>query len=248
MIDDLSVVQTFVRRKNEGKRVQSGAGPGRMGKSVVRGLAHGGAFANGDFEGRHGRKTFEDLAHSQPGYEQEGQEQDDATSQNVPASSAPQDHEQGEDPDFGGKAEHAAAGSGEGKGANGQQRENGRGKPALAAHFAEDQGNQSDGNDQFGESREVIAIDVRSERNTAVAHFAKPEEFAVEGEVLKNSEDGHEKPEGHHKPHETAPIFGGAKGLAGEKQKDGVGEQELQFEPSVIRRSGALKNNLPEPE
>src|SRR5216684_1913140 len=179
MIDDLSVVQTFVRRKNEGKRAQSGAGPGMIAKHVPSVLAHSGAFADGDFEGLHRRKTFEDLAHSQPGYEQEGQEQDDATSQNVPASSAPQDHEQGEDPDFGGKAEHAAAGSGEEKGANGQQ-----------------------------------------------------------------PEDGHEKSEGHHKPHETAPIFGGAKGLAGEKQKDGVGEQELQFESSAVRRSGAVKNDL----
>src|SRR5260370_5567361 len=217
MIDDLSVVQTFVRRKNEGKRAQSGAGPGMIAKHVPSVLAHSGAFADGDFQGLHRRKTFEDLAHSQPGYEQEGQEQDDATSQNVPASSAPQDHEQGEDPDFGGKAEHAAAGSGEEKGADGQQRENGHGKPALAAHFAEDQGNQSDGNDQFGESREVIAVDVRSEGTAPLAHCPQPIDFAVEGEVLKNSEDRDEKSQGHHKPDETAPIFVGATGLAGEK-------------------------------
>src|ERR1700730_7217215 len=106
-------------------------------KNVPRVLAHTGALAYGYFQGLHGGKTFEDLAHAQPGHEQKGQEQNDATSENVWAPRAAQNQQQGQDAEFGCETENSAAGSGEENSDNGEERKNGDCKPPLAAHLAE---------------------------------------------------------------------------------------------------------------
>src|SRR6266404_2435729 len=97
VIDDSSVIKAFVRGKYQGEGAQAGAGPGMIAKNMPSVVTHGGAFAAGHCERLHGRKTFEDLAHSQPGYKHESKEQDHATRQNVTASGAAQDHEKGEE-------------------------------------------------------------------------------------------------------------------------------------------------------
>ena len=65
---------------------------------------------------------------------------------------------------------------------------------------------KSQGNDQFHKAREVIAIHVRPEGNSAIAHFAEPVEFSVESEVLQNSKDGDGKSQSEQKPGERAPV------------------------------------------
>jgi hypothetical protein len=135
----------------------------------------------------------------------------------MPPASAAQGQEQGENPNFRGKTYYAASGSGEEESYDGQESEDSDRKAAFAPNLAEDQRNQSDRNDQLGESRKMIAIHIGTKRNAAKAHFAKPIQFAVKREVLKNAEDGNEKSEEHHKPDETAPVVRGAKQLRGKK-------------------------------
>ena len=84
-------------------------------KNMPSVVTHGGAFADGNFQGLHGRKTLEHLANSQPGYEHEGKEENHTTGQNVPAARSAQGHQESKDDDFRGKTDNAATRSGKEK-------------------------------------------------------------------------------------------------------------------------------------
>src|SRR5712671_1781329 len=101
-------------------------------------VTHGGALAAGNFERLHGRETFENLAYSEPGYQHKGQEQDDATGQNVPASRAAQGQEQGKNSNFRGKTDYPAARSGQEQSDDGKEREDNDGEAAFAPDLAKD--------------------------------------------------------------------------------------------------------------
>src|SRR5579885_3071252 len=94
----------------------------------------------------------------------------------------------------------------------------------------EHQGNEGNRNDQLGEAREMIAVDIRPEGDAAKPKFTEPIEFSVEREVLQDAEQADREAEGHDEPEEGFPIAGGSKRLRGEEQKHGIGEQQLQFD------------------
>src|SRR4029077_434514 len=92
----------------------------------------------------------------------------------------------------------------------------------------------------------MIAIDIGSERNAAVTHLAKPVELSVEGEVLKNPEDGHAEGENHDEPDEILPVFESAENLDGQEEREKIGQEELQLDASFVRRNRNVKNPLPQ--
>src|SRR5579885_1264728 len=65
---------------------------------------------------------------------------------------------------------------------------------------------------------------------TNSAKPAKPIELSVEREVLQDAEEADGESEGHDEPEEGFPIASGSKRLRGEEQKDGIGEQQLEFD------------------
>ncbi len=78
-------------------------------------------------------------------------------------------------------------------------------------------------------SGELIAIDVGPEGNAAEAHLPQPVNLSVERQVLQDAKGTHQKTKKHREPHELFPVFHGAERLCGEKQHDGVGQEQLEL-------------------
>src|SRR5580704_11679931 len=206
--------------------------------------AHGGAFTGSHFKRLQRGEAVEDLLHTKPRDEKQGQEQDDAAGQDVLSAGAAQQHHEDENAELDAKTYNAPAGRGQEKSADGQKRENGDEVPALFADLAEYERHQRDGHNQLGESGEVIAIDVRAKGDAAVAHLAEPIELTVEGDLLQDAEDGDEETENHDEPDEAAPIVRVAEGLGGEEQEDGVGEEKTQVHAGVVDGSGGAQQEV----
>src|ERR1700722_1756131 len=210
--------------------------------------AHGGAFTGSHFKRLQRSEAFEDLLHTKPRDEKQGQEQDDAAGQDVLSAGAAQQYQEDENAELYAKTYNAAAGRGQEKSADGQKRENSDQVPALFADLAEYERHQRDGNNQLGESGEVIAIDVGAKGDAAVAHLAEPVELTVEGDLLEDAEDGDEEAENHDEPDEAAPIVGVAESLGREEQEDGVGEEKTQVHAGVVGGSGGVQQELKQPD
>src|SRR5690242_1234508 len=101
---------------------------------------------------------------------------------------------------FDAKGDNSAAGSGQEQGTNRQESKKTDYETTFATDFSQHKGNQRNGDHELCESGEMVPVDVGTEGDPAIAHFAKPIEFAVESELLKNPEAGHQEREQHDKP------------------------------------------------
>src|SRR5215470_673565 len=136
---------------------------------------------------------------------------------------------------FDSKRDDAATRSRQKQSPNGQKSKEADDEAPLAPDFSENEGNKRDRNGQFRKSREMISIDVGSERNSAVVHFAKPIKLPIEREVLKNSEARHKECKEHHEPEKAAPVLKRTEPLRSEKNYDNVRQQELELNPRFER-------------
>src|SRR5712664_469473 len=246
MVDNFCVVQALVGREDGLQSAKSGARPGMFAENVPGVRAHGGALSGSHFERLHGREAFKDLPGAQPRNEHECKEQDHRSGKHMLSACATQNQQQRKKAKLVSETDDASAGGGEEKGPQGQERQEADGEPTVAAHLSENERNQSDGNDEFGKPGEMIAVHVRAKGNSAVAHLAKPVEFAVKGQMLKDAKDGDKKTKPHDEPHEKAPVVRGAKCLSGQKKKESDSREELELHAGVVGRSGATKEKLPQ--
>src|SRR5215475_10648280 len=145
---------------------------------------------------------------------------------------------------FDSKRDDAAARSRQKQSPNGQKSKEADDEAPLAPDFSQNEGNKRDRNGQFRKSREMISIDVGSERNSAVMHFAKPIKLPIEREVLKNSKARHKECKEHHEPEKSAPVLQRTERLRSEKNHAEVCQQELKLNPRIERRSGGAENPL----
>src|SRR5258706_10825681 len=142
------------------------------------------------------------------------------------------------------ETDDAAAGGGKEKRSQGKKSQEDDSEPTFGPHLSQNEGDQRDGNDQLRKASKVIAVHVRTKGDAPVMHLAKPIEFAVEGQMLKDAKNRHEKTKRHNEPNEETPVVGGAKRLSGEKKKQSQSGQELKLGPGLVRRSGAAKEKL----
>src|SRR5437667_4218764 len=163
----------------------------------------------------------------------------------LPAGPA-QDHNQDQHRELHTEADHASARSGKKERADGQKPKNADDNPSLFPNFAKHQGNQCDWKDQLDESGKVIAIHVRTKRDAAVTHFAKPVEFPIEGQLLEDPEDRDQKAKAHDEPDKGAPSGGGAEYLSGKEKNYAVGDQEIQLHARVVSGYRGAKQKLPQ--
>src|SRR5215469_4137599 len=129
-------------------------------------------------------------------------------------------HQEGKNTNLSAKADHSAAGGRQKQRANGQEPEDTDDEPAFLPNLAENQRNERDWDDQLGKSREVVAVDVRTKRNSAIAHLTEPVQFAVEGKLLQDAQNRHKKTEYHDEPDESAPLVRGAEDLRDKEEND----------------------------
>ena len=127
-----------------------------------------------------------------------------------------------------------------------QQRADRDDGPAFAADLAENERHEGNGDDEFNEAGEVVAVDVWAERDAAIAHLAEPVELAVEGELLEDAERGHEETENHDEPDVAAPVVGIAEGLRREEEDEDVGDEEIELHARVVGGGGGAEEQLAE--
>src|SRR5258705_9116834 len=82
----------------------------------------------------------------------------------------------------------------------------------------------------------MIAVGIRSKWNAAIAHLAKPIEFPVEGQVLKNAEAADQEPETHAEPDKASPVLQSPESLNGKEKEDQVGKEQEEFNSCVEGR------------
>src|SRR5262249_8900848 len=143
-----------------------------------------------------------------------------------------------------GKTNNAAAGSAQKKSANLDHSKDPHDKKPLTPNLAEDQGNQGQRCRQLGECGEMVAVDIRTEGDDSVAHFAKPIECPVESKVLEDSKDGNDESKDHEHPKETLPVLEFAKRLRSKKKHQNIGPEELQLHTGRVRQDGQAKSPL----
>src|SRR5229473_2700057 len=196
VIDDLAVIEGFVGRENGLERAKTRACPRMIEENAPGVRAHGGALPGGHLERLQRGKSLKDFIRAEPG------------------DQYAQLHRKTDDP---------AARGGEKQGADGQHTKKPHEKPALPADLTEHQRYQGHGDHQFGKSREVVAVYVRTEGNPAIAHLAEPVELPVERQVLQDAEYGHQESEADDKPDEAAPILDGLEDLGRQEEKNQAG-------------------------
>src|ERR1700720_657211 len=134
VIDDFSVVVGLVGGEDGLQGAQAGAGPGMVEENGPGVQSHRGTLAGGHFERLKRGEAIENLFPSEPGDQQESQEQDEAASEDMLPAGAAQQHHQDENADLDAETYNATSGCGQEKGADGQKRENGNEIPALFAN------------------------------------------------------------------------------------------------------------------
>src|SRR5256885_11555315 len=155
-----------------------------------------------------------------------------------------QKHEQNEKRDLHGETDDSSARGRKEECTDGYERQNAHDSPTLAPDLAEDQRDQSNGNDQLRKTGEVIAVHIGTKRDTAVAHLTKPVEFTVERQVLEDAENADDKSQAHKKPDKGAPVLASTKGLVRQKENKDIGDEQLQLDSRVVRRSCGAENEL----
>ena len=246
MVDDLAIVLGLVRGEDGLQRAEAGAGVFVVEKDAQSVFSHRGALSCGDFEALQRVETIENLFDAEPRDEEKGEEEDESAGEDVAASGATQQCDQEEQADFDAKSDDASARSGEKQRADREQSADGDDEPAFAAHLAENERHERNGDDEFGEGGEVIAIDVGAEGNPAVAHLAKPVELAVECELLKDAECRDEETKNHDEPDVAAPVVGKAEGLRREEEDEDVGDEEVELHARVVGGGGGAEKQLAE--
>ena len=213
VIDDFSVIESFVGRIHDLQRAESRACQRMVQENVPGASAHGGALAFSHFQRLERGEALQNLANAEPCNHQQRREQNRGHAQEMLSQAAATKKQIGEKRKLHTKAHDAAARSREEERGDRHDREERHDGEAFAADSAEHQRNQRQGQDQLHQSREVVAIHVRTERYASVAQFTEPIEFPVEGQMLQNAEHADHKTESHAKPHEAAPIVKRSKRL-----------------------------------
>src|SRR5438874_11447355 len=129
-----------------------------------------------------------------------------------------QKHEQNEKGDLHGETDDSSARGRKEERTDGYKSQNAHDDPTLAPDLAEDQRDQSNGNDQLRKTSEVIAVHIGAEGNTAIAHLTKPVEFTVERQVLEDAKNADHKSQAHEKPDKGAPVLASTKGRVRQKE------------------------------
>jgi len=246
VVDDFSVVQRFIGRIDDLRGAEPGAENGMIEEDAPRAVSHGGALSFFYLHRLQAAEAGENFADADPGNKRKSGENDDAAGQEMFAAGAAEEDDGEKKKQFDGETDDAAARGGENDGNDGHQSKETDHDAAFLAYFAKRKRHKRDGNGELRESGEMIAIDVRTEWDSAVTHFAKPIEFPVEREVLENSEAADEKSHQHGEPEKFAPVLHGAESLRGEKNQNDVCKQQLEFNSRGEERRGAMEEDLRE--
>ena len=246
MVDDLAIVLGLVGGEDGLQGAEARAGVFVVEKDTESVLPHRGALAGRDFEALQRVKAIENLFDSEPGDEEEGEEQDESAGEHVAAAGAPEQRDQEKQAHLDAERDDASAGSAKKERADREQSADGDDEPALAADFAEHERHERNGDDEFGESGEMVAIDVWAEGDAPVAHLAEPVELPIESELLEDAERGDEKTENHDEPDVATPVVGVAEGLRGEEEDEDVGDEEIELHARVVGGGGGAEEQLPE--
>src|SRR5277367_3193796 len=138
MVDDLSIVERFVRGEDKLQRAETSAGPGMVQENAPGIGAHRGTLSSGHLQGLKGRKPFEELLHTKPrNHEEYEQEDNSARKQMFPGRTA-NDHPDQQYADLDAEADDPSARRGKHQRADRHNGKEAHENPAFAAHFAED--------------------------------------------------------------------------------------------------------------
>ncbi len=152
-------------------------------------LSHGSPLAGRDFERLDASEASQHLLNSDPRNEHHRTQHDHATGDHEPAANPPNQEQQEQKQHFNGEADNPSAGSREQQRHNRDHGEECHQEKSLAAHLPQNQWHERHRDHHLRKSRKMVAIHVRTERQSAETHLPKPIEFSVECQVLKNGKD-----------------------------------------------------------
>src|ERR1035437_55160 len=133
--------------------------------------------------------------------------------------SSSQNDQDGKQSHFSQKAHDAAPRSRKKQRPDGKQSEQSDQRQLVTPFGSQNQDGKARRDQQFHQAREVISIDVRTERNPAVAQFAHPVQFSVKCEVLQNGKQRHPKSKNKQEPDKSMPVLACSIGLHTKKKQ-----------------------------